>query len=551
MSIEIEPAPTAPSADAPRARLAALMRIADPQCGSAATDGEQAARIAELLAAELGEPTEALRAAAWRCAHLLRLGRNHELQAVAGAELPRMTAPELIDDRFELMRLLTLSAAESGAHGLGLETANRMVAEARDDRPGQAVIAAYALAVCLERTGDSWQALRVAERALAAAADDAPDAAVMILHNAVCAMSIGLFHHLNGVADRAELHTLLVSARSAGERALALQERLRNAFYVVATAGNLGEVLLHLGELETSAQLLDRALDAAIAQGALSYEWRVRTSLADWLLASGRPADAAAAIDRLIAAMGDSPPAQTAVRAHHAAYRAHRALGDPARALAHLERAEQQERRNLMAQLRSRSAHFVTRAEAERAESQAERDPLTGLGNRRHTDRRWAELMAVARLRATAGHDEPLALAQLDVDHFKHINDEHGHAVGDRVLVALAGLLRAQLRAGDAVARHGGEEFVLLLPGLDAEQAAEVCERLRERIANYPWRQALALAPEAPALAITVSVGIAEAPPHDLVLLLQRADDALYQAKRAGRNRVCRSRTDETGGSGR
>lgn len=517
-------------AAAPAARLQAWLRLADPQLGAAAAEGERAATQALALACELGATVEQGRAGAWRCAHLLRLGRNEELQRTALAHLASMTDPALADDRFELMRLLTLSAAESGAFELALDTAQQMMRTASDEGSGHALVAAFALAVCLERMGDSWQALRVAERALARAGADAPDSAVLILENAICAMSIGLFHRLNGVAEPAELHALLESARIAGERALARQERISNTFYSVATAGNLGEVLLHLGDLAAAERLLARALAAAVAQGATSYQWRVRTSLADAGLAAGRGAEAAAAMEALLAEMGGQPPPQTAVRAHHAAYRAYRALGHAAQALAHHEQAERQERRSLMAQLRSRSAHFVTRAEAQRAETQAERDPLTGLGNRRHTDRRWAELRAGAATASVA----PLAVAQLDVDHFKAINDAFGHGIGDRVLVALAELLRRHVRGGDVVSRHGGEEFLLLLPGLDRAQALDACERLREQVAAHDW----AAATGAPTMKVAVSIGVAAAPPYDLASLMQRADEALYRAKREGRNCV-------------
>ena len=531
----LSPATEQTPATAATARLQAWLRLADPQLGATAAEGERAAAQALALAVELGATVEQGRAGAWRCAHLLRLGRNEELQRTALAHLPSMTDPALADDRFELMRLLTLSAAESGAFDLALDTAQQMVRSAGDESSGHALVAAYALAVCLERMGDSWQALRVAGRALSRAGADVPDSAVLILENAICAMSIGLFHRLNGVAEPAELHALLDSARSAGERALARQTKLNNAFYSVATAGNLGEVLLHLGDVAGAERLLARSLAAAMAQGAISYQWRVRTSLADALLAAGQPAgaaEAATAMEALLAEMGERPPPQTALRAHHAAYRAHRLLGHAAQALAHHEQAERLERHSLMVQLRSRSAHFVTRAEAQRAETQAERDPLTGLGNRRHTDRRWAELTTGA---AAAG-GTPLALAHLDVDHFKAINDAFGHGVGDRVLVALAELLKRHVRGGDVISRHGGEEFVLLLPGLDATQALDACERLREQVASHCWEDAAGT----PALSVAVSIGVAAAPPYDLAVLMQRADEALYRAKHEGRNRVRR-----------
>jgi len=103
--------------------------------------------------------------------------------------------------------------------------------------------------------------------------------------------------------------------------------------------------------------------------------------------------------------------------------------------------------------------------------------------------------------------------------------------VGDKVLVAVAQLLRENMRTDDVLVRHGGEEFVVVLPGLSLEAAAEVCERLRERLARFPW-----VAVCGTSIPITVSIGLAAAPSYQLDVLLQRADDALYRAKGDGRN---------------
>lgn len=128
----------------------------------------------------------------------------------------------------------------------------------------------------------------------------------------------------------------------------------------------------------------------------------------------------------------------------------------------------------------------------------------------------------------------PLALAPIDVDHFKAVNDLQGHAVGDRVLVVLAQLLRENTRTSDVLGRHGGEEFVVVLPGMSPALAAEVWERLRARVAAYPWAQLCGYG-----ALLTINIGLAAAPPHDLAALLQGADEALYRAKRAGRYRLC------------
>lgn len=116
----------------------------------------------------------------------------------------------------------------------------------------------------------------------------------------------------------------------------------------------------------------------------------------------------------------------------------------------------------------------------------------------------------------------------LDLDHFKQVNDMHGHAVGDGVLEAVAEVMRSHLRAEDVVARLGGEEFVALLPGIASSHAHEIAERIRHAV------QAL----QGPA-SVTVSAGVYEAMAGEsLEHAMQRADQAMLQAKREGRNRV-------------
>ncbi|NHC45980.1 GGDEF domain-containing protein [Motilibacter sp. K478] len=158
------------------------------------------------------------------------------------------------------------------------------------------------------------------------------------------------------------------------------------------------------------------------------------------------------------------------------------------------------------------------------------RDVLTGLGNRRALD---------AALRAIDSRREPpaaISLAVCDIDDFKHVNDRYGHPAGDEVLRRVAATLDAGRRAGDLVVRLGGEEFVLLLPGAGQRQAAEACERLRAAVA------ALDLDAVSPGLRVTMSVGVATGgpgPAHPrLGALLGTADTHLYEAKRAGKDRV-------------
>ncbi len=159
----------------------------------------------------------------------------------------------------------------------------------------------------------------------------------------------------------------------------------------------------------------------------------------------------------------------------------------------------------------------------------ATRDELTGLPNRRY----MLEMMRLEGLRVRrSGH--PVLMAQLDLDHFKAVNDTHGHAGGDLALQAFARTVLASVRATDILARWGGEEFVLLMAGTTPEDGARLLERVRAAVAASP----VAL-PAGGTVRLTVSVGAARLHAGETpVALLQRADAALYEAKRQGRNRV-------------
>ncbi len=174
-------------------------------------------------------------------------------------------------------------------------------------------------------------------------------------------------------------------------------------------------------------------------------------------------------------------------------------------------------------------------AEAAKAyEKLSKEDSLTGLSNRRETDRFLAHEFERA-----GRHGRPLSVALADLDYFKKINDLHSHAVGDEVLREVAKILKEGCRSIDMVGRYGGEEFVLVLPEADREVALQICERLRVAIENFDW-SAIARKDRQPTLTVTMSFGIAtlsnEASFERLVAV---ADKHLYKAKEDGRNRVC------------
>lgn len=172
----------------------------------------------------------------------------------------------------------------------------------------------------------------------------------------------------------------------------------------------------------------------------------------------------------------------------------------------------------------------VRRAERQLA-ALAATDPLTGLSNRRSLLDRAEQALA-----QTHRTDQPMALVLADIDHFKHINDTHGHEVGDRAIVHVATLLAHCCRAQDMAARWGGEEFLILLPATTGSAAAVLAERLRDAVAAQP------LPHDGSAIAVTLSLGVAEVLAQEsLGTAIARADRALYRSKETGRNRVTMS----------
>ncbi|MBT2294316.1 GGDEF domain-containing protein [Pseudomonas fluorescens] len=162
------------------------------------------------------------------------------------------------------------------------------------------------------------------------------------------------------------------------------------------------------------------------------------------------------------------------------------------------------------------------------ATQSALRDPLTGTGNRIAMDQTLVREIDMAKR-----HLQPLSLLMLDIDHFKRVNDSHGHGIGDEVLKGVAEAIKNQLRNVDMVFRFGGEEFLILLSNTSRDAAAMVGERLRHAAQAHDYFAA------GTRIELTVSLGCATLLPGESVeSLLRRADNALYVAKREGRNRL-------------
>ncbi|MDG5494265.1 PleD family two-component system response regulator [Niveispirillum sp. BGYR6] len=188
-------------------------------------------------------------------------------------------------------------------------------------------------------------------------------------------------------------------------------------------------------------------------------------------------------------------------------------------------------------QIRRKRYQDRLRANYEQSLSMALTDSLTGLFNRRYLSAHLPRL-----LDRSGGNAKPVSALMFDIDHFKVVNDSWGHGVGDEVLKEVAGRASRNLRNFDLVARLGGEEFVVIMPDTDMTQATLVAERLRKRIAETSFD----VAAPVQRIDVTISIGVAvtdgrldeEGKPESGEQLLRRADMALYQAKRSGRNRV-------------
>ena len=337
---------------------------------------------------------------------------------------------------------------------------------------------------------------------------------------------------------------------------------LRDIGRVHERRGDVGPALdCYLASLETTRALGARMSEAEtlIRLGAL----RVRTGEHDAGLA-----DLHAALE-MVSELGARPQVYAA---HEALSQVYEARGEPHRALEHYRAFHTAWREVFNAETNARIKSVLVRTEVQQAQREAEilrgkndeltaaygrlreadeekallvarlreqaaelerqtrEDALTGLFNRRHLDTllctEWERALRFGRA---------LTVAMADLDHFKEVNDRFSHAVGDEVLRTVARILRENTRGVDVVARYGGEEFCLVLVETRADEAARLCDRLRELIASYDW------AAIRPGLSLTVSIGVAglhegaDAPDA----LLAAADVRLYAAKHAGRNRVC------------
>ncbi|OJF09372.1 hypothetical protein BG844_37980 [Couchioplanes caeruleus subsp. caeruleus] len=294
-----------------------------------------------------------------------------------------------------------------------------------------------------------------------------------------------------------------------------------------------------LGDLDAAERAARAALRAYLDENAqeADAEADLLLTLAFVQRLRGELYDAQQTIDRVQALCGRHALRFNEVQALFEQAEIQAAAGDFARAYATMHRFHTAEKRlqsaQREAQARNRQALFEVdeaRRQAEWFRDQARRDPLTGLHNRRYVDERLPALLEKA-----TGDGSPVTVALIDLDHFKRVNDTLSHETGDRVLTDVAAMI-GRTDAGPAgfAARLGGEEFLLVVTGVDVAGAALRMEDLRQAISGHPWE------PVTGELPVTVSIGVTAVTAGDTQSgVLARADEALYEAKSGGRDRLC------------
>jgi diguanylate cyclase (GGDEF)-like protein len=516
-----------------------------PHGRTAREDGDGARRALELARSTFMEdPTGAL-AATIRCQEAGRALGDASLRSRAGC----------------LQAAVSLHRGDlHGALALALEA--ERAAEGLDDPATVAELSAVKAQLRFF-TGAHAEALRHAEQAIRAADESGSSALRLFARRATClvfgnlgvrdwpdrlaellALAIEIGARWEEAISRNDLACLhaergdVAAAEAEIDRALEVARGLapHNRFALGVIHSTRGDVMLAAGRPEEALADAERSLALLVAIGdpnpyVLGATVRVEVQA---LMSLGRFDDAQRSGEGALTGLGDRlPQTRSLILAAVAdAMRDAGRLEEAYDALARSAALERQALRELYeVQLGLERATLEANALAaanRRLREQADRDFLTGLHNRRFLARELER-------RTHDGLDGAFSLAVLDLDHFKSVNDRHGHDVGDQVLVRAAALLRDMLRSSDLVVRSGGEEFIVLMPGTDACAAAACGERIRNAVRDEPWERL------APGLRATVSVGVATtAEPADLEALIKLADERLYEAKRGGRDCVVR-----------
>jgi diguanylate cyclase len=347
------------------------------------------------------------------------------------------------------------------------------------------------------------------------------------------------------------------TAMRCAEKALIFCEESEITLLLAGVLDTLSDVHLWLGNLDAAEEYASRGLQVALERGWEADEANAMMALGRIASRRGSLSQAKTYTERALQLAERSGRIVEQYNCHLLLSDVEERLGDLAAALGHYRTYHDLEQAKVNSETQSRLAslrveHQVSSAKKDaeiqrlrtlalereveerklaqaRLEAQASLDPLTGLFNRGHMS------VVAGELGSAVSRGETVSLILFDVDHFKDVNDSYGHLAGDRVLLSIANELRANLRDGDTPCRYGGDEFLVLLTGIDPLAAVRTAERIRRSIAETP------VASGTNRIRVTVSVGLAtlsSSEPPELEALVERADLALYAAKQAGRDCV-------------
>lgn len=582
-------------------RLRALLH----ECERAQASGdhrrgaEQAAEAVE-LAERLGHRALAAEALLSLGMHRFRLGENEACLSALHRALALFTELEDLRGQSSALNGMVMAYHELGLQEDAMAAATRSLEAAKESKDPLTLAWAYNRAgLGHAAVGNIEEGLASMEFALnlAAEAEDQP-AVFSALNNLVDDLNI-LARKLLDEGRREEAQARIRRALELAPQAVDISLDTGNRHSTAIIMTGYGQALALDGQAEKALEMLGQAEELAQQQGYRPVLLEARHIRARLQLDRGETGEA---IEQYRSVLDDAEAAHDGLiqsDAHWSLYRAHKERGEYREALAHheayyelereqqsqlartrarilsshleLDRAQLEARRaTLEAELeRSRTRQLEAQARALRQETEAltrraDEDGLTGLWNRRYIEHELPRLLEDSGVR-----DEWVSIAFVDADHFKSVNDRFGHLVGDDVLRHLAEVLRANVRPTDVVARLGGEEFVVLLPGAGPGAAVDLGQRLCDAVRGADWSVMAATEPRstdhvasdgAPnGVGLTVSVGVAACVPTAaagpaldaaVATLLRRADAALYEAKRAGRDRVVLAEDEAGVGSG-
>ncbi len=494
-------------------------------------DPAEALRLAEqVLAALRPQADAALRARALMVrGYALVFSSAFEDGLQALQQALALAPTEALALRIDLLRAHAIAYERMDAFDLSLDWAVQAAALARElGEPLRLADALLSIGVVRGRHGDIESGMGHALEALAIyRSHDDLGGQIQALNN------IGIACKNLGRHEEALTHL---------GQAVEIARQLGRAGEWAAAASNLPEPLWKLGRMAQARAAAVEAVQRLTATGNLPGQTHARLLLGQLLLAEGETGPAETELQQALEIAQRTGSRHWLARTHQALAEFHKAAGAWQQALTHHEAFHAAERaqfdESAQRKLRALQVHFdldrarneakLARLESERLAAQTRTDGLTGLANRRRLDEALAdEWQRAQRL----GHG--LAVALGDIDDFKRVNDDLGHAAGDQVLRLVAQLLRRECRAIDLVARYGGEEFCIVFVEASGAEALRACEAMRQAIASHHWGVLHA------GLEVTLSIGLADnrhaASPD---ALLAKADARLYQAKRAGKDCV-------------